>query len=152
MATIRRATSADIEPIVEMCNRFLQYTEYRSVINPADGEIHNAMNFILENGAIFVADQAGVVVGFIACFISSAWFSASTKIAMEMAWWMNEDHRGGTAAIRLVRAYEDWAANEGATFICMSDLVVNGETPIARILPRMGYTMTERTHMKGTQR
>jgi hypothetical protein len=30
----------------------------------------------------------------------------------------------------------------------MSELVINGETPIARMLSRMGYVNTERSHVK----
>jgi hypothetical protein len=43
---------------------------------------------------------------------------------------------------------ETWAKDAGAKFLCMSELVVDGETPIARMLARMGYVNTERSHVK----
>ena len=149
MAVIRRATPEDIEALLPMCSKFISYTEYRDVIGTVDEEIGAALRQLLEMGAIFVAEIEGIVKGFIACMICPAWFSPSVRVALEMAWWMEEDARKGTAAIRLVQAYEKWAKESGASFICMSDLVVADGAPLENMLGRMGYRMTERTHMKG---
>ena len=148
MATIRRATEDDLPAIAQMGTKFIKYTEYRNVVSASVDEITKSLEKVLEVGAIFVAEIDGAVRGFIAAMVHPAWFAPSVSIALEMAWWMDEDYRKGTAGIRLLQTYERWAKESGASFICMSDLVVDGEAPIAAILPRMGYRITERTHMK----
>ena len=150
MTAIRPATQADLPVIAQMGMKFIQYTEYRSVVAASAEDIEKSLMTVLEIGAIFVAEIDGAVRGFIAGLVHPAWFSPHTKIAMEMAWWMEEDYRKGTAGVRLVQAYESWAKQTGASFICMSDLIVNGEAPLSGLLPRMGYRLTERTHMKET--
>jgi hypothetical protein len=148
MATIRHGTEADLDAIDAMGAKFLAYTAYGAIIRPEQGEVKAALRHVLENGTIFVADKGGVPVGFLAALICPAWFSPSTRTAIEMAWWMEEEHRVGTAAIRLLFAYEQWAKEQGARFIVMSDLVINGQTPLGSMLQRLNYTMTERAFMK----
>ena len=150
MATIRYATEDDLDAIDAMCAKFLKYTSYGSIISPESGEIRLALKRVFDNGAIFVADKGGAPVGFLAALICPAWFSPTTKMAIELAWWMEEEHRVGTAAMRLMFAYEQWAMDNGAKFICMSDLVINGQTPLGNMLERMNYRMTERTFIKDT--
>ncbi len=147
---IRQATEDDLTAIAHMGVKFIGYTEYRSVINASLENIVVSLRAVMQHGAIFVADIDGAVRGFIAATLHPAWFSPDTKIAMEMAWWMDEQYRNGTAGVRLVQAYEKWARESGASFVCMSDLIVNGEAPLSGLLPRMGYRLTERTHMKET--
>jgi hypothetical protein len=148
MAIIRHGTEADLDAIDAMGAKFLAYTAYGAIIRPEQGEVKAALRHVLENGTIFVADKGGTPVGFLAALICPAWFSPSTKTAIEMAWWMEEEHRVGTAAIRLLFAYEQWAQEQGARFIVMSDLVINGQTPLGSMLQRLNYTMTERAFMK----
>jgi hypothetical protein len=148
---VRDATAADLDAIADMGVKFSAYTAYAKHMTPTKEELLAAFQTLLSVGKIFVADIDGKVVGFIGCLIHPSWFSPTTRIAMEMAWWMNEDHRGGVSAIRLVKAYEDWATSMGASFICMSDLIIDGNPGIGNMLGRLGYTMTERTHMKGIE-
>lgn len=150
MATIRNATEADLDAIDAMGSKFIAYTSYGALLNPESGEVKAALKNVLDNGAIFVADKGGVPVGFLAALICPAWFSPTTKMAIELAWWMEEEHRAGTAAMRLMFSYEQWAMDNGAKFICMSDLVINGQTPLGNMLERMDYRMTERTFIKDT--
>lgn len=148
MATIRNATEEDLDAIDAMGSKFIAYTNYGALIKPEQGEVKAALKNVLDNGAIFVADKGGVPVGFLAALLCPAWFSPTTKMAIELAWWMEEEHRTGTAAMRLMFCYEQWAMDNGAKFIAMSDLVINGQTPLGNMLDRMGYGMTERTFIK----
>jgi GNAT superfamily N-acetyltransferase len=71
------------------------------------------------------------------------------QTAVELAWWVDPAYRG-MAGIRLMQAFENEAKRRGLKYVAMSDLVMNGrdETPAARILGIMGYTLTERMHSK----
>jgi hypothetical protein len=46
----------------------------------------------------------------------------------------------------LVKAYEAWAKEQGATMATMSDLIIN--TTVERMLTRMGFQASERTYAK----
>ena len=146
---IREAAETDLDAIAEMGVKFSAYTAYAQHMNPTKEQLFNAFKTLIEIGKIFVAEIDGKVVGFIACLVHPSWFSQTTLIAMEMAWWIEEAHRGGVSGIRLVKAYEEWAKQMGASFICMSDLMSDGNAGLGNMLERLGYSMTERTHMKG---
>lgn len=89
---------------------------------------------------------AGVVVGALA----PVWYNPSVLYAAELGWWMNEEHRGGSAALRLVRAFEGWAREQGALYVSLSAMR-HGDTDVGRlcgIYEKMGYYEVERTFLK----
>jgi GNAT superfamily N-acetyltransferase len=96
----------------------------------------------------FVAEIDGQIVGFILGIIGPMWFVQRVRIAVELAWWVDPAHRNTTAGVRLFKAFESHATNMGVQYIAMSDLVVQGDTPVAKLLGRMGYSVTERMHTK----
>lgn len=148
MATIRKATEDDIDTLASMGERFIKYSEYRRTTECPHGHIADALRKILEVGAIFVAEINGVVRGGIVCSVTPAWFAPDARIAVELAWWVDDDYRNGMTGIRLLQAYERWAKESGASMICMSDMVIDGRPPLGEMLARLGYRMTERTFMK----
>ena len=89
------------------------------------------------------------IVGCICGIITNFWFARNTKVAAELGWWVNEEHRGSTASIRLLQAFENWAKEHGVKAITMSDLVINGDTPAGPIYKKLGYELVERAHVKG---
>ncbi len=147
---VRPATTDDLDTISDMGLRFMGRTRYAATISPSRDEIKHAFAGILVNGRIWVAEIDGVVHGFIACIMQSAWFSPGTRIALEAAWWMDEDFRGRPEGVRLLLAFERWAKEEKADAVCMSDIVIEGNTAAASILERLGYAVSERTFFKAT--
>lgn len=156
MCTIRPATADDIDALVEMGERFFAYSAFSKVIS-FNREAARAMIAVLvepgtlltaSGNVVLVAEHEGKVIGGIAGTLTGTWFNPYARVATELAWWMDEAHRGGTAAIRLYRAFEAWASEMGADAIVMSDLVVDGETPAARLFEKLGYATVERAHIK----
>lgn len=101
-----------------------------------------------EVGVCLVAAIDGEVVGGIVGALAPLWFAPTCLSATEFAWWVSEEHRGGTAGIKLLRAFEQWAKNKGAAMVSMSDLVIEGATPAGRLFEKLGYTVIERSHVK----
>ena len=67
-------------------------------------------------------------------------------LASETVWWIDPAHRGGSAAIRMLDAYEAWAAKSGCKFAGMAGM---GDDPgIAALYQRRGYTRAETHHLK----
>lgn len=64
-------------------------------------------------------------------------------VAQERVWWIDPAHRGGTAAPRMLDAYEKWAAAQGCTFVGMAGM---GDDPaVMKLYHRRGYRRAE-TH------
>ena len=146
---VRLATHDDLPAITAMGSQFLAKTKYARILDTRQNDIHHAMSILLEHGRIWVAEVDGVVCGFLAAIRQPLWFSPGTFIALEAAWWMEETHRGRPEGVRLLLEFERWAKAEGAQAICMSDIVLEGESAAERILARLGYQVTERTFVKG---
>ena len=151
MSIIRKATIDDLDQIVEMANRFIAFAPHLSLIKHSADDIVNTVKSVLESGIIFVIDVDGKAVGVLAAMMTSVWYSPSTKLAAEIMWWVNEEHRGTIASIKLLRTYEKWALDNGANLIAMSDLVIEGQEPVGTTLNRLGYEMSERTYIKGVK-
>lgn len=148
---VRLATIDDLDAIADMGLRFMGRTRYAAILSPNRDDIERTIVGILEHGRIWVAEIDGVVRGFIACIMQSAWFSPGTRIALEAAWWMDEDFRGRPEGVRLLLAFERWAKEEKADAVCMSDIVIEGNTAAASILERLGYAVSERTFIKASK-
>ena len=146
---VRLATHDDLQGIVDMAAVFLARTRYGQFVQPSPDDLRTTYTRILEYGRIWVAEIDGVVCGFLAAAIQPVWFSPGTRVALETAWWMDEAHRGRPEGVRLLLEFERWAKAEGTQAICMSDIVLEGDSAAKRILARLGYQVTERTFVKG---
>lgn len=144
---IRLATVDDAAVLTAMGRDFLQYSEYRN-LQVTDEEIQAGIAGVIANEMSFVAEIDGQIVGFILGIIGPMWFVQRVRIAVELAWWVDPAYRITSAGIRLLKTFEEHARHLDVQYIAMSDLVVQGDTPVARLLARMGYIVTERMHTK----
>lgn len=146
---VRLATTADLDAVADMGAVFIARTRYAWFVNPTHDELRSTLTLLLEHGRIWVAEIDGVVCGFLAAVLQPVWFSPRNRVALETVWWMDPAHRGRPEGVRLLLEFERWAKAEGAQAICMSDIVLEGESAAERILARLGYQVTERTFVKG---
>ena len=70
---------------------------------------------------------------------------APIKVASELMWWVDPDHRG-VSATKMLNAYETWARERGCKFAGMVGLGAAPST--ARLYDRRGYAPVERHFMK----
>jgi hypothetical protein len=67
-------------------------------------------------------------------------------LAKETMWWIDPAHRGGTAAIRMLDAFGQWAKSKGCQF---SGVAGMGEKPDVGVLyERRGYRPAELHYLK----
>ena len=98
---------------------------------------------------IFVAvDDDGEPFGVLVGMETGVWFAPSTRIATELAWWVDPECRGGTAALRLVRMFQDWAASRGIKHVALSSIVTDGGPTAGRFIERQGFKLVERSYIK----
>lgn len=72
---------------------------------------------LMEKGVVFVAEHDGRVVGMVAGHLYVHPMLDAT-IATETAWWVEADHRG-VAGRKLLKRFEQWGAESGASHINM---------------------------------
>lgn len=145
--TIRKATLEDMPQLMAMGEQFAQYAPYDVEYSAASTE-----QFLIGlwnmGGVTLVSEVDGRIAGAICGAISPVWYAPSTRIAGELAWWVDPNHRGGRHAIGLVKAFEQWAKDNGASFVSLCDMRINGDYPAGPLFERMGYHTAERTHTK----
>jgi N-acetylglutamate synthase-like GNAT family acetyltransferase len=146
---IRVATVDDIDTILDMGERFIAFGPHGKHVNADREQLRAGVTAFLQVGVMFLAERDGKVCGMLACAATPMWFAPHVIVAHELAWWVDEDARGSSAALRLVAAYEAWGRAIGAHVIAMSQLVaVNGEQ-VGRMLRKLGYEPSEMTYVKG---
>lgn len=145
VVTIRQAVDADVPALAVMGTRFVRAASYgRHMLVPKE-EIELGLRNVLERGGgvAFVAEVDGRIIGAIVGLMTTPWWSPSCPVAAELAWWVEEEHRGGRAGVRLLRTLERWGASRGARFTALSGLVSVGEDRTGSLLARLGYEQAE---------
>jgi hypothetical protein len=144
------ASDADVEALLDIGEAFLRYARYGAVLATPDREgLRDGLQRLRDTGVVFVARRGADVVGVIGGTLSPLWFSAKTMVGVELLWWVSAFARGGLAAVRLVRAFEEWASARGAQMVVMSDIVLDDSDRVTQLLHCMGYRLAERAHVKG---
>lgn len=146
MTAIRPATAADIGPLVEMGERFYHRSPFAAAVAYSPEDVANIIAEVMDAGVVLVAESAGELVGGIMGICRPPWFSAD-PCAIEMAWWVDDAARG-TVGLRLHRAFEAWARDQGAAAVVLSDLVLADTAPAGPLYDRLGYACAERSHIR----
>jgi N-acetylglutamate synthase-like GNAT family acetyltransferase len=104
---IRQANKFDIEAIIGLLKQYRESAPL-DVLKYANDEeyITQLLSELLAgSGIIFLAEKDGVIIGMlIAAIIPNIW-NPKARQCSEVAYWVNPEHRGGTAAYRLIAAY-----------------------------------------------
>lgn len=148
MTLVRRGTIEDIDALVDMGGRFFAFTAFSGFIPFDPDAVRTALIALLDGGVVFVAEREQQIVGGIVGMASSVWFNQNARTATELGWWVDEQYRHTSAGIKLYRAFEAWAVEQGADAIVMSDLVIRDVAPAENLFKKLGFTTVERSHVK----
>jgi RimJ/RimL family protein N-acetyltransferase len=150
MSSIRRATEADAPAIARMGMAFIGHSGRWQRFAPTPEELEERARAIVAapDCAVFVADRDGAPCAMLIGAIVGTWFAPTTLVASELAWWVEPEARGTPIAVRLVRAYEEWARENGASMAAMSSLDACEGERVGTMLARLGYDRAETFHLK----
>lgn len=110
---IRAARHSDIPRIIELGTILHATSSYSSMAFCPD-KVAGFMAFLIDGGGVvFVAEVYGVVVGGMAGGVTDQWFS-NDLIAYDYSIFVEPGRRNGIIAMRLIRAFEEWARIMGA--------------------------------------
>lgn len=145
---VRAATREDLVPLSEMGCRFLSASPLGRFASCTRLDVQVAIDGLMRQGGIVLVTEAhSVITGLLVGQLTSLWWNHKVVIATELAWWVDPEHRGGPAGIRLLEAFERWAGDAGANVVCLSDMVMDG-VDVGALLGRRGYRLIERSHVK----
>ena len=148
---IREATLDDCEAVARLGAEFIGKLKMPRVgyVDAVKLEASFQAIHTNPNGVMLVAEADSEVVGFLGGVAVPLWFDALDWTAAELAWWIDPEHRGGSTAARLVRAFEQWAKDRGLARVVLSDVEFEDTAqPAGALIERLGYTMTERAFVK----
>lgn len=148
MATVRHATPDDADDLYALAQEFIAFAPHGMFAEFTEEELRAQVNVCIASALVLVAEDDGKVVGMLVGLLSGLWFAPSTVMAAELAWWVTPSARGGTAGIRLVTAFQDWAREKGARIVTMSSLHLDHDTRVSTVLERMGFKQSEHTYIK----
>lgn len=146
MAKVRRAGSADIEPMIEMGRALHQESpRYRTMRYDPDKLRRVAARLqgtlLAEDGVMLVAEAGGQVVGMLVGILAERWFGPD-RYATDLTVYVRPEHRGGTAFVRLVAAFEAWAREQGVDEV---DIGISTDIHAERTVhayERLGYRLS----------
>lgn len=150
---IREATPDDCQAVAQLGAQFVGRLKMPRVNTTNATKLEASFQAVYANpdGVVLVSEADGQVVGFLVGMAVPLWFDALDWSAVELAWWLDPAHRGGSAAARLVKAFEQWAADRGIARVVLSDVEFeDAAQPAGALIERLGYTMTERAFVKTT--
>lgn len=138
--SIRTATTADVPRIIELGAALHAESPRWSRIpfNPARAA--ETMNGLIlnPNGAAFLYEVDGIVVGGIAGLLQPHW-ACDADIAHEMSFVIDPEYRGGMAACRLICALVAWGKIKGAAWLHAGTSTGLDPEMVAKLYERLGF-------------
>lgn len=98
-------------------------------------------------GAVFYEEENDVVTGILGASFTKDMFSGR-EIAAENFWYVAPHKRGGSLAIRLLKAFEDEAVARKCERIVMVTLEALSPESVSKIFTRRGYSLLEHSYAK----
>ena len=132
---IRPATMDDIPALVAMGRVFFERLDLPFDYIPRDTAENLA--WLISEGGVFIGKN-----GAIGGLLQSAPFNKSVKFANEHFWWSE-----GGEGIRLLKRYEDWASESGASWVVMTTIETL-ESKASEVLRRRSYRRQESQYVK----
>lgn len=146
---LRLATLADIPTLLRFAKNFHKVSPYRGMrFDSRKGEefLKGVILGAQSEGIVLVAlkdtNPIGMLVG-----ASREPVFTSSKVAMELGWWIEPEHRMSRAALLIYNAYEDWAFRIGCSHV--QGAYLPGVSPeLDEFYKKRGYVQVESSYLK----
>lgn len=140
-AEIRRATFEDIDAIVAMGKRFHENSPYADHFALDPDRCVLTVEWLLKNGAIFVAERDGELVAMLGVTVMPHLMSG-VYTATEVFWWVDLQARG--LGLKLLRTAERWAKANGAEAFTL----IAPDERAERLYERLRYQKVETAYTR----
>ncbi len=141
MTTTRRLQPWEMPDIISLASAFHAETGIGGTFNGDRMLSVLAVSTSCVVGMFKSDTLVGVMIGVVAPH-----FMTDEVMANEVMWYVMPDHRCDPKSLGMLRAFEEWAKECGATSITMVNLASN--PGVKKLYSKMGYTETETHHIK----
>lgn len=146
---LRMATLEDIPVLLKFAKNFHDASPYRSMrFNTEKGRkfLEGIISGRNTEGVVILALKDKIPIGMLVGSCSEPVFS-SAKIAVELGWWIEVEHRKSRASVLIYKAYEDWALRVGCTHV--QGAYLPGVSPdLHQFYKKHGYAQVESSYLK----
>lgn len=136
---IRQAVLDDRLAVVAMLKRFHSAASLPFHFSPAHAERQFLAYQSSAERLCLILDISDRPVGVLMAHAVDHPFAA-IRIAGELCWWIDADHRGRSAR-SMIAAYEQWASGQGCTIVSLAGL--GSDPKPAALYQRLGYVPAE---------
>lgn len=147
---VREASISDAKELIEMGQSFFTQSGYEDIF-AFDKETfkETVKHLILDTtGTIFVVDDNDKAVGMAGALLFPFYMNKDVLSCQEIFWWINPENRKGLAGMKLLKAVEKWAKDNGAFTFNMMCLEHLEPEKVEKLLTIKGYNKTERHFMR----
>lgn len=140
MATYRRAFPEDLPAIMALAKEMHAETSFRTISFSEPKAATEILSCILNpNMLVAVAEDQGQIVGIIAAFLDSPYFSEDL-VVYDHIWYVGKEARGSMVGPRLLKHVAEWARLCGAkaVFVTLGSDV--SQERVGKLVERLGYS------------
>jgi GNAT superfamily N-acetyltransferase len=128
-------TSSRFDEFYELIQSMVAEAEF-NLASPDKEQIR--LMTMIPNGVVYLAENEGKLLGFIAGMAQRYFFSLRER-ATDMGFYVLPNHRGGSAAVRLIGALEDWAKEKGLSEIYIGQTTAVDIEKTRQFYAHLGY-------------
>jgi GNAT superfamily N-acetyltransferase len=143
---IRKACKEDVPTLVHMGKEMHLESSYAS-LDYSESKVSDFILYMMEYGVVLVEDKAGEVIGAVIGYTYQPYFS-NALIATDAALFVTKAHRGGMAAVKLIKGFTDWAKDQGVSQIRPGISVGGDVNGVTKLYERLGYQTVGAVFMK----
>jgi GNAT superfamily N-acetyltransferase len=117
---IRHATRDDLPALVELGRAMASESPRYRRLTYSGHKVGTLLGNMIDSpdGFVMLAALGGEIVGVMAAFVSEHWMS-DDRMSSDFGLFILPEYRGGTSAMRMARAYIQWAQSRGAVDISL---------------------------------
>ena len=143
---IRKAVPSDMRFIITEGIKFMEYhpLSYKKDIDPK--ELISLTDTVIKDHIILIAEKDGKQIGVIAGVVAPNPFNSKYLGLAEIMWWVKEEYRGSSAALKLLHAFEKAGKERGVDYMTMVRTMYTPE--LDKVYKKRGYIPAETTFLK----
>lgn len=143
---IRKATLEDLSFIVEEGCKFIKYHPLAMDKGIDIEYLENLGKVLITEHTVLISETDGKLQGMIAGILVPNFYTPRFKVMQELFWWVVEEYRNSSVAIKLLKQFEQVAHEKMADSIVM---VSTEKTPtLPDFYSKLGYVRMEQSFVK----
>jgi GNAT superfamily N-acetyltransferase len=128
-------TPAKFDELFVLIEQMIAEAEFKDAILNKD-KIKDL--WAMSENAIYLAQENDKLIGFIAGMIQPYFFSERKRVT-DMGFFVQPEYRGSSAAIKLIKALENWARQNNVVDICLGQTTAFKLEETQKFYNRLGY-------------